>query len=184
MYQEMFGRLTSEAHVSRLVSAYHYEKDGTLQSLIHYLKYGGITALGVELGRRLGDCVQATLGGVLISGILPVPLHPTKRRERGYNQSEYICKGVQERTGLPVVEPLLMRRKYTKSQTELDIEQRRENVQDAFSVHKSFHRVIPDQTFLIVDDIITTGSTVDACAKVLIEHSAKQVFAASVALAN
>ncbi|MEE8113716.1 MAG: ComF family protein [Nitrososphaerales archaeon] len=184
MYQEMFGRLISEGHVSRLVSAYHFEKDGTLQSLIHYLKYGGITALGVELGRRLGDCVQATLGGLLISGILPVPLHPTKRRERGYNQSEYICKGVQERTGLPVVEPLLMRRKYTKSQTELDIEQRKENVRDAFSVHKSFHRVIPDQTFLIVDDIITTGSTVNACAKVLIEHSAKQVFAASVALAN
>ena len=86
LYQEMFSRLSSEGHVSRLVSAYHFEKDGTLQSLIHYLKYGGITALGVELGRRLGDCVQATLGGVLISGILPVPLHPTKRRERGYNQ--------------------------------------------------------------------------------------------------
>jgi ComF family protein len=180
----MFSRLTSEGHVCRLVSAYHFEKDGTLQSLIHHLKYGGITALGVELDRRLGECVQAALGSESICGIVPVPLHPTKRRERGYNQSEYICKGVHERTGLSVIQPVLLRRKYTKSQTELNIDRRKENVRDAFAVDKSFLPIIPHQTFLIVDDIITTGSTIDACAKVLVEHGAKHVFAASVALAN
>jgi ComF family protein len=117
-----------------------------------------------------------------ISGLIPVPLHPAKCRERGYNQSEYICQGIHAVTGLRVITGLLKRQRYTESQTHLEIEERRKNVAGAFVLDPSAE--VSGRTFLIVDDVITTGATMSACAKTLGDHGAGIVIACSVALAE
>jgi len=182
LYARTAARLAAEGNITGLVSAFRFEKDGTLQSLIHHLKYNGITDIGVELGKQLGEGILPWLSNVAIAGLIPVPLHPAKCRERGYNQSEYICQGINAVTGLRVLSGLLKRRRYTESQTHLEIEERRRNVAGAFVPAPAAK--LSDLTYLIVDDVITTGATMSACAKTLAEHGASRVIACSVALAE
>ncbi len=186
LFREMHSRLTCDpaSHISNLVSLYHFEKEGTLQSIIHQLKYDGMTSLGVELGRKLGEKLRDEFVDFPIDGVIPVPLHPTKLRERGYNQSEYIAKGIRDATGIPVYTSLVKRRKYTSSQTRLNVTERKENVGDAFDVSEQSKTEIQGKTFLIVDDVITTGATIEACAAVLMKNGARSVVAGSVAIAD
>ena len=186
LYREMLERLTGQptSHISHLISLYHFERDGAIQSIIHQLKYDSITSLGVELGRKLGEKLRDEFDGVHVDGIIPVPLHPTKLRERGYNQSEYIARGIGQVTGLPVHASLLKRHKYTSSQTQLSAVERKENVGDAFTLHRRAKTDVEGKTFLIVDDVITTGATIEACAQALMESGAVSAFVGSVALAE
>jgi ComF family protein len=186
LYREMLHRLTTgpSSHVSNLISLYHFEKEGTLQSIIHQLKYDGITSLGAELGRKLGEKLRDEFAGIHVDGVIPVPLHPTKLRERGYNQSEHIARGICRVTGVPVHADVLKRHKYTSSQTQLSAAERRENVGDAFTLPRKAQANVEGKTFLIVDDVITTGATIEACAAVLMENSARSVVAGAVAIAD
>jgi ComF family protein len=186
LFQEMLHRLTAgpSSHVSNLISLFHFEKEGTLQSIIHQLKYDGITSLGVELGRKLGEKLRDEFVGVHVDGVIPVPLHPTKLRERGYNQSGYIARGICEVTGIPVHADVLKRHKYTSSQTQLTAVERKENVGDAFTLHRRAKSDVESKAFLIVDDVITTGATIEACAEVLMKSDARSVVAGSVAIAE
>lgn len=184
LYLEMYERLTQSQSIANLISLYHFEKDGTLQSIIHQLKYDGMTVLGLELGRKLGEKLLTEVPDHSIEGIVPIPLHSTKLRERGYNQSEYIARGIRDATGIPVYTSLLKRHKYTSSQTKLTASERRENVGDAFGVHERSRIRIKDSSFLVVDDVITTGSTIEACAEVLQNNGARSIIAGSVAIAD
>ena len=182
-FMEIADRLHCSGRIAGLVSAYMFEKGGTLQTLIHELKYGGMTALGVKLGERLGENIVNRLDVDCITALIPVPLHPTKMRERGYNQSEFICRGIRRVTGLPISMSLLRRSKYTDSQTQLTLAERLENVRNAFAAGRKSMASAYDGTFLLVDDVITTGATIIACAGILADHGARKVYACSVALA-
>ncbi|MBI4534827.1 MAG: ComF family protein [Ignavibacteriae bacterium] len=184
LYRVMSDRLRVSGSIAHLVSAYHFEKDGVLQSLIHQLKYEAFTRIGIELGEKLGGVVAAMAGFPNVYGIIPVPLHRLKERERGYNQSEFICKGISNVTGLQVCPALLFRKKYTRSQTQLNAAERKENVGDAFEATPFGRSVIQGHTFIVADDVITTGATIEACARVLKANGARSVIAASVALAE
>jgi ComF family protein len=186
LYLEMNHRLTGREGptIEQLIPLYHFEKDGTLQAIIHQLKYDAITSFGVELGRKLGGRIRERVSGHAFDGIVPVPLHPTKLRERGYNQSEYIARGVREVIGIPIYSSLLRRHKYTTSQTHLTAAERRENVNEAFDLNKHYLLNVAGRRFLIVDDVITTGATTEACARVLKLAGASSVAASSVALAE
>jgi ComF family protein len=177
-------RLREEGSVDGLISTYSFHEEGRIQTLIHKLKYEGATSLGIELGRRVGPAVQSVLATSSVAGLVPVPLHPTKLRERGYNQSVYICKGISQVTGLRIYSLLLERVKPTQSQTQLNVEERRANVRDAFAASREYRELISGQTFILVDDVITTGATVAACAQVLKKNGASSVIACSVALAH
>ena len=179
-FREMQRRLTEGGSVGGLISLYHFEKDGTLQSVIHQLKYGGMSSLGVELGRRLGEHINR--GSV--DAVIPVPLHGTKLRERGYNQSASIAQGIHDVTGIPVCSSLLKRHKYTNSQTQLTAAERMVNVGDAFSLNKRGSVTPEGKTLMLVDDVVTTGATMDACARVLRAAGARSVLAASIAIAD
>jgi len=182
LYQEKLGELTSGGYISGLASVFHFEKDGTLQNVVHQLKYNGMTSIGVELGKLVGESLYPMLGDEAITGVVPVPLYPAKERERGYNQSEFIAKGVNNVTGLKVFPHLLKRTRHTKTQTKLNAQERKENVAEAFELNSHHSSLISHSSFLIVDDIITTGATIDECAKVLKEHGAEKIFAASIAV--
>jgi predicted amidophosphoribosyltransferase len=133
--REIRERFVIDGYINDLTSCFLFEKAGNLQIIVHHLKYAGMSSAGVELGRKLGwkilDEGRLDTSGTLV----PVPLHRFKRRERGYNQSECICRGISAITGMPVVNDLLIRTTNTLSQTKLSLEERRENVKGAFAVN-------------------------------------------------
>lgn len=184
LFKEMRERLVSGGQIDGLISAFHFEKDGTLQSLIHHLKYEEMTRAGFELGKKIGVMISAFGGDLSTASLVPVPLHPSKRRERGYNQSVYVAMGMRSVTELAVLAKLLHRKRNTRSQTTLNIEERRNNVRSAFEVNSRYAASVAGSSFILVDDVITTGATIQECARILKEHGAKSVFAASVALAD
>ena len=169
--------------VDDVLSCFLFEKEGKLQDIVHLLKYRGIKSVGVELGKTLGGYMMQDVRFMSADFLIPVPLHRLKLRERGYNQSEFLCKGISEVTHIPIHSSLIVRKKYTQSQTQLDLEERRKNVGDAFTVHERFLSEVKGKTFILVDDVITTGSTINACARGLVAHGAASVFAAAAALA-
>jgi ComF family protein len=183
-YQQFLAKLAGDGIISRLFSPFYFEKEGKLQAIIHGLKYQGYTSLGVIAGRKVGEQIESANDLPKADVLLPVPLHPLKKRERGYNQSELICQGIEEVTGISVRTDLLRRRKYTVSQTQLSFEERKENVGDAFEINEKKRDDISGKSFILVDDVITTGSTINACAKGLATAGAKSVHAASIALAK
>jgi ComF family protein len=183
-YRQFLAKLTGDGIISGLFSPFYFEKEGKLQAIIHGLKYQGYASLGVKAGRKVGELMEAASASPKADLLLPVPLHPLKKRERGYNQSELICQGIEQVTGIPVRTDLLRRRKYTVSQTQLSLEERKENVGDAFEVNEKKREDIAGKSFILVDDVITTGSTINACAQALATAGAKSVRVASIALAK
>jgi len=182
--REIRARFNSEGCVSDITSCFLFEKAGKMQDIIHHVKYRGMTSTGVELGEKLGRKLLDE-GLLDTSGVLvPVPLHRLKRRERGYNQSEFICRGISAITGMRVVNDLLIRQSNTLSQTKLTIEERRRNVREAFALNEKRGRDVRGAPIILVDDVITTGSTIEACARTLLAAGAARVFAASIALAE
>ena len=181
---EMRKKFKSEGVVRNFVSCYLFEKKGKMQEIVQLLKYGGIRSFGVRLGEEIGARIQENSEFLASDYLIPVPLHTLKRRERGYNQSEYLCRGISERTGIPVHTSLILRIRNTESQTHLNIEQRQENVGGAFAINPKQRMSVQGKSFIIVDDVITTGSTINACARVLRMAGAREVFVASAALAK
>lgn len=143
--------------------------EGALRKAVHLVKYEGREELGILLGRRLGGVVTRRP-----DYIVPVPLHPSRLRERGYNQAALIARGIGEVLGVPVVEGALVRHRRTARQADLDRRSRLQNLQQAFGpgcvAAAWFGRLV-----LLVDDVLTTGATASAAATVLWETGAAEV---------
>ena len=120
--REALHRLREASNVSSLIVPFYFEEHGPLQPLIHQLKYGGATRMGEELGVHLGRLIQRLSPGKGEGVFVPVPLHRARRRERGYNQAECICRGAAEILGWQVRADILIRRRYTTTQTKLKLE--------------------------------------------------------------
>lgn len=163
-------------------SGYYFTKKSILQNLLHHIKYHNKKELAFELGKYLGTELSLADNFRDCDVLIPVPLHLVKKKKRGYNQSEWIAKGMSEKLDIPVNTTILMRHLNSKSQTKKNREERWENVRSAFNVK------IPDkfsaQHILLVDDVITTGATIEACASLLIKHLGTKVSIASLAFAS
>ena len=147
---------------------------GPVRELIHEFKYGGLMELADILGRVLVFAAQQSrLGDVMI---VPVPLHPKRLAERGFNQAQLLGERVARIMGWPL-SSLLYRNRGTRTQTNLTREQRRINVSGAFMCKGD----VAGKSILLVDDVITTGATLEECAKVLKQAGAKRVLALVVA---
>lgn len=143
----------------------HFQKGGNGQKLIHSLKYHGNKNLGYELGRRAAMVYQETGLFDSVDLLLPVPLHPERMRKRGYNQSEWIARGIQSATGIAIDTTSLSRIQKTESQTRKQLFERPENVEDIFRLDNA--DALKNKHVLLLDDVITTGSTLSACAATL-----------------
>lgn len=147
--------------------------DAHLLTIIHHLKYQNFKALAKKIGIFMAEKIKRS-GIITCQALLiPVPLHKTRVRERGYNQSELLCKVIAAETGIGYDANILQRIRYTKSQTKLDAANRSVNVKNAFKVSQRDR--ISKKTILLIDDVITTGATINACAKELIRNGAKEV---------
>jgi competence protein ComFC len=179
---EFNKKFLNQKIISGFTSLYLFEKDKELQHLIHSLKYNGKFLTGSFLGELLGKKIKDELTAWNIHLILPIPLHQLKKAERGYNQSFYISKGLSKEINIPVVSGIIKRRKYTQSQTKMNILERQKNIEKAFKI-KNKKKII-GKNILLVDDVITTGATISECGKVLLDTGASQIYAASVAIAD
>ena len=159
--------------------------DDNLRGLIHLLKYENVTPVAGLLGGMMAQAVEELL--VTCSGstpwIMPVPLHKSRRRTRGFNQAELIARAALRRlrTKLEVASDVLVRHRETISQVGLSREERIANVHGAFRV--TDRHAINGRDIIVVDDVMTTGTTLSECARVLKEAGAKRVWAATVARA-
>lgn len=140
---------------------------------MHALKFEGKTALARPLGDLLAEAGSAMLAVGAVDCLVPVPLHPSREAERGFNQSVLLANRVGRRWGVPVEPRALRRRRPTLSQTDLDAERRRANVRGAFTLSRS--AAVEGRHVLLIDDVFTTGATVAECARVLLEAGASAV---------
>ena len=168
--------------VTDFTSLYIFEKDKELQHIIHALKYEKKFQIGIFLGRRLGEAYEAKFKFWNINLIVPIPLHHLKKAERGFNQSYYIARGISKATNIPVNARIVKRGRFTQSQTTKTLKEREDNVEGAFKVRKT--EDVKRKNILLVDDVMTTGATINECGKVLLEAGANQIYAATVALAD
>jgi ComF family protein len=174
------ARLSTDAGVEGLSILWQFE--GPVRDLVHAIKYGGLHSVAAWAGRRLGERIERNPERFLPDCIVPVPLHRARMRERGYNQSERIARGVAGVLGVPLLEHAVRRTRNTRTQTSLDRDERRANVAGAFRV--SMPGPIRNSRILIIDDVITTGSTVCALAGALLHEGAAGCAVAGLAIAT
>jgi ComF family protein len=156
-----------------------FSKKGKVQKLMHVLKYKGRKEVGVYLGRLFGTDLKESPLFNTVEMIVPVPLHPKKQRKRGFNQSVMIARGIGEALGVPVSVDNLIRTAYTSSQTKKSRYDRWQNVKGVFSVQDP--ELFRNKHLLIVDDVLTTGATMEACVHPLLEIPGTKVSVATLA---
>lgn len=150
------------------IAAYAYfVKGGSIQSVIHELKYKRNPQIGHYIGQLCGENLRGSSFIADVDILVPVPLHPKREKERGYNQSLEICKGISEVTGILIDSNTLIRKVNNKSQTKNSRFDRWKNVEDIFSITDS--TAFQNKHILLVDDVITTGSTLESCAKEILK---------------
>lgn len=157
----------------------------SVQTVIHYLKYKGFYKIGNFIGTYYGNELIKIFHKIREYDIIcPVPLYKTKVRERGYNQSEYICTGINSLLNIKQINNLVIRTRNTKSQTHLKYFERLSNVKDAFKINNKYNNQIADKRILLVDDVVTTGATINEVIKVLRNENVKEISAFSIASAR
>ncbi len=164
-------------HLDHLWSAAPYE--GVLRESLHRLKYEGKKGLAMPLGSLMADFFRDHLIKVPFDGLIPVPLFPARERERGFNQSFLLAKILSKRYSLPIGSGDLIRTRATHPQVSLPRERRIQNVKNAFRVKHPSR--LSGKHLLLVDDVVTTGATLSACAKVLKAAGAEKVSALTLA---
>ena len=175
--QLFWGRVWLEG----ATSLFRFEKGSKYQSLLHGLKYKGQKQIGIFLGRMLGAEIRGSPYGNA-DLIVPVPLHWKKERKRGYNQSEIIASGVSGVTGIPIQSGVLVRNRQTDTQTLKSRFERWENMEKVFGLQEDAAS-LAGKVFLLIDDVVTTGSTLEACAEELLTIPGVRVYVATVACA-
>jgi ComF family protein len=154
--------------------------DDHYQKLVHRLKYDKKIQLGKRLAQKLGESMSEDKEFAGCDMVIPVPLHRARERERGFNQSEVLAEGISRAIGISLAKSILKRKRNTKDQTYLNAQQRAENVKGAFVVAQPER--INGKKIIIVDDVMTTGATLNECASALLNSGAESILAATVAV--
>jgi len=147
--------------------AFLYNKGNALQQLIHAFKYKGHKEIGLFLGEELGKEISKISGAERLDYIIPVPLHPKKKKKRGFNQSEIIAEGIAKHLSAEVNCNILRRKAFSSTQTRKSKFERWQNVESIFELKNP--QLIKNKHLLLVDDVITTGATLEACVRCLLE---------------
>jgi ComF family protein len=151
--------------IERAVAFYYYSPQSKLARVVHAFKYHGRIQLAQELGELMAK--ELLPNGIFegVDALIPLPLAPAREQERGYNQAYLLAEGISKTTGIPIYNNVLKRGEFMQSQTLLGIWQRRQNVDDAFKLVDG--SMLEGLHVMLIDDVITTGATITACAKQL-----------------
>ena len=174
-------RFAGRIPFARATSLAYFTNEGLLQHLLHGLKYRNKKEIGYYLGRRLAKNLQSEGWAASMDLIIPVPLHQTKKAKRGYNQSLLIAQGMSEILNMPTREGLLLRVRDTESQTHKTRIERVNNMTEAFKIKENAG--LEGRHILLVDDVLTTGATIEACALALMEAENVKISVATIGIA-
>jgi ComF family protein len=179
---ELTDRFLGKFSLKFGTSYLHFYKSGNTQTLMHKFKYQNKPALGVMIGRYHGYEIAASGYSNGLDMIIPVPIHPKKLSKRGYNQSLKFASGLSEATNIPVEADIVIRTIHGESQTHKSKEERQRSVAEVFQI-KEPNRVC-GKSILLVDDVITTGATLEACGKLLLNAGCAELSIATMAIAK
>ncbi len=163
-------------------SEFYFSKGELIQSLIHDLKYNGNKEAGIYLSEMMGENLIKSGRFDNIDYLVPLPLFADKEYKRGFNQAEIICDGISNSMNTPVVTKNIERIRFTETQTKKHRTERWDNVNESFKV--TDETVLINKHILLVDDVITTGATLDACAQVLNKIEGIKISIATLATAT
>jgi len=178
--QMFWGRVP----VENACALFFMGKGSKYRKLLHKLKYSNKPQVGVELGSLLGaELLHAPLYQD-IDYVIPIPLHTKRLRTRGYNQSEMIADGISQAFGKPTLANVVYRKLYNETQTKKNREERMKNVENIFAVHADKTALIEGKHLLLVDDVLTTGATLEACIAVILKEVNCKISVATLASAT
>jgi ComF family protein len=178
----LYKRLEGRIPLQFALALFLFRKSGKVQRLLHSLKYHNHPEIGITLGEVYGHELREANYSQKFDIILPVPLHTSRHRKRGYNQSEEFAKGLSQSMNLPTSGEVLERVVKTETQTRKTRLKRWENVSEVFRVKRP--DLVSKRRILLVDDVITTGSTIEACANALLNEGCSALSVASIAYAE
>jgi len=166
-HQKLEKMFWGRIRLQTTLSLYPLKKGSPLQKILHQTKYHHRPSIGIYLGKLAGK--KLTHHPILqdIDALVPLPLHPSKQRKRGYNQAEKISQGISMTTGIPVWNNLVIRNQSTETQTRKDRGERWDNMSGKFSLRH--HKAAHNKHLLLIDDVITTGATLEACGQTLLQ---------------
>lgn len=179
---EFVTRLWGRLNIESGASAYYFTRNSPIRMAIHHLKYKNKPDIGVMIGREFGRKLKNAPCYKTIDCIIPVPLHPKKERLRGYNQSGVFAQGLSEAMEVPMLSKVLVRRSNTETQTNKKRMERFSNVGEVFAVEKP--QSIEGKHLLLVDDVLTTGATLEVCGLALLEVKDVKLSCATIAIAS
>lgn len=171
-------RLANRMMIDHAMAMYKFTKSGKVQALLHALKYRNQPEIGVMLGQWYGQKL-AIIPDLAFDMIIPVPLHPAKKRKRGYNQSAMFAKGLSEKLQTPFSDTVMARGVMTSTQTKKSKLSRWRNVMDVFQLLDA--EAASGKRILLVDDVITTGATLESCAMPLLDAGCASLSIACIA---
>ncbi len=167
--------------ITAAYSEFYFSKESLIQHLIHQLKYKNNQEIGFYLGEMMGKSLLNSHRFLHIDGIIPLPMFAAKERKRGYNQATILSNGISAVTDIPVIDNNVIKQKFTETQTKKHRTERWLNVLEGFVVKNP--AVLEGKHVLLVDDVITTGATLEACANVILSVKNTQISIATLALA-
>ncbi|MBE7173903.1 MAG: ComF family protein [Williamsia sp.] len=153
--------------VERVSSFLYFAKDSLVQRLLHGLKYKGNTALGYLLGNMMGAALQSSSLWSGIDVLVPLPLHPAKEKKRGYNQALVLCEGMAAAMNISICAQAVLKRSHTESQTKKHRLERWQNMEGRFAVTNP--ALLENKRVLLIDDVMTTGATIEACGREILQ---------------
>jgi ComF family protein len=163
-------------------SEFYFSKGQLVQHLIHLLKYKSNKEIGHYLGTMIGNSILTSGRFTNLDYLVPLPLYPDKEFKRGYNQAEVICNGIAEITQIPVLTKNVIRQRATETQTRKHRAERWQNVDGSFCIIKP--QVLTGKNILLVDDVITTGATLEACGQAILKIPGTSISLAALAHAS
>ena len=163
-------------------SEFYFAKGTILQHLIHEFKYKGNKDVGMYLGALMGSSFMSNNRFAKIDALVPLPLYDDKERKRGFNQAAILCKGMSEIMGIPVITGNVIRKRFTETQTKKHRAQRWENVEGSFEISNRLQ--LKGKHLLLVDDVVTTGATLEACGREILNINEVQLSVATLAYAS
>jgi ComF family protein len=167
--------------VSAAHSQYYFAKESLIQHLIHQLKYKGNKEIGFYLGQLMGNTLLNTNRFNSIDYLIPLPLFQDKERKRGFNQATIICNGMAKAMNIPVLTGNVIRQRFTETQTHKHRAERWQNVEGSFVIKNP--DALKGKNILLVDDVITTGASLDACGTAILQTEGTKLFIATLAYA-
>jgi ComF family protein len=172
----------NKIEIKEATSGFFFHKKSRIQKLIHSFKYHGNIETAIFMGEQLGLQLKNSTRFKNIDLIIPVPLHPSKLKKRGYNQSEKLAIGISNILNLPVVTEVLIRNTDNTTQTKKAIFSRWTNVESVFTISQP--ESLEHKNILLIDDVITSGATIESCAQQILKVKYTTVSIASLAIAD